>query len=303
MNDRRQAELAGRLGSTFLWENDGRDHGHLAIHGTVAHPDGSAANNGSQDNEARFRHRAEARSVNRWLHTGRIAGADRYTMVGMESLLNLGPVQVGGGVGIPPESYGPAISDIGHRYQILLVADEVICGFGRTGKWFGSDYYKIQPDLMPIAKGLSSGYLPIAAVMVADHVARVLIEEGGELFHGMTYSGHPAACAVACANIRILRDEGIISKVETETGPYLQKRWRALGDHPLVGEARGVGFLGALELVADKRTRRPFDTVGEVGSLCRDACRRRGLALRQVGAAMTTSPPPTLINEDSEQLI
>ena len=213
------------------------------------------------------------------------------------------PIQGAGGVVIPPESYWPAISDICHRYQILLVADEVICGFGRTGKWFGSDYYKIQPDLMPIAKGLSSGYLPIAAVMVADHVARVLIEEGGEFFHGMTYSGHPAACAVACANIRILRDEGIISKVETETGPYLQKRWRALGDHPLVGEARGVGFLGALELVADKRTRRQFDTVGEVGSLCRDACLRRGLVMRAVGDAMIISPPLIMTKAEIDQLI
>jgi len=213
------------------------------------------------------------------------------------------PIQGAGGVVIPPASYWPAISDICHRYQVLLVADEVICGFGRTGKWFGSDYFEIRPDLMPIAKGLSSGYLPIAAVMVADRVARVLIEEGGEFFHGMTYSGHPAACAVACANIQILRDEGIISKVDTETGPYLQKRWQALGDHPLVGEARGVGFLGALELVADKATRLPFDTAGEVGTLCRDACLRRGLVMRAVGDAMIISPPLIMTKAEIDQLI
>ncbi|MDP6651801.1 MAG: aminotransferase, partial [Gammaproteobacteria bacterium] len=107
------------------------------------------------------------------------------------------PVQGAGGVIIPPESYWPEITDICRRHKILLVPDEVICGFGRTGHWFGSDTFSIQPDLMPIAKGLSSGYLPIGAVMVADHVANVIIEEGGELFHGMTYSGHPTACAVA----------------------------------------------------------------------------------------------------------
>ncbi len=213
------------------------------------------------------------------------------------------PIQGAGGVVIPPESYWPAISDICHRYQILLVADEVICGFGRTGKWFGSDYFRIKPDLMPIAKGLSSGYLPIAAVMVADHVARVLIEEGGEFFHGMTYSGHPAACAVACANIRIRRDEKIIEHVETVTGPYLQERWQALGNHPLVGEARGVGFLGALELVADKASRRQFDVVGEVGTLCRDACLRRGLVMRAVGDAMIISPPLIMSKAEIDELI
>jgi len=156
---------------------------------------------------------------------------------------------------------------------------------------------------MPIAKGLSSGYLPIAAVMVADHVARVLIEEGGEFFHGMTYSGHPAACAVACVNIRILRDEKIIEHVDTVTGPYLQERWQALGNHPLVGEARGVGFLGALELVADKASRRQFDVVGEVGTLCRDACLRRGLVMRAVGDAMIISPPLIMSKAEIDELI
>jgi len=180
----------------------------------------------------------------------------------------------------------------------LLVADEVICGFGRTGKWFGSDYYNIQPDLMPIAKGLSSGYLPIAAVMVADHVSRVLIEEGGEFFHGMTYSGHPAACAVACANVRILRDEKIIDRVDTVTGPYHQEKWKTLAYHPLVGESRGLGFLGALELVQDKTTRARYDPVVEAGTRCREACLQLGLVLRAVGDTIIISPP--LIMSESE---
>ena len=149
------------------------------------------------------------------------------------------PIQGAGGVIIPPQTYWPEIKRICEEYDILLVADEVICGFGRTGKWFGSDYYDIKPDLMPIAKGLSSGYLPIGGVLVGDRVAETLIQQGGEFNHGFTYSGHPAACAVAAANVRILRDEKIIDNVEHTTAPYLQQRWRELADHPLVGETAG----------------------------------------------------------------
>jgi putrescine aminotransferase len=213
------------------------------------------------------------------------------------------PVQGAGGVIVPPDSYWPKISAICKRHQILLVADEVICGFGRTGEWFGSDYYNIDPDLMPIAKGLSSGYLPIGGVMVADHVVRVLIDEGGEFAHGMTYAGHPAACAVAAANIRILRDEGIIDTVRKDTGPYLQQRWRELGDHPLVGEVRGVGFLGALELVADKTTHAPFQPPGQTGALCRDIAADLGLVMRAVGDTMIISPPLVMSHEEIDELI
>ena len=204
---------------------------------------------------------------------------------------------------VPPKSYWPEIVEICRRHQILLVADEVICGFGRTGQWFGSDTFSIPCDLMPIAKGLSSGYLPIAAVMVADHVARVIIEEGGEFFHGMTYSGHPTACAVASANIRILRDEGIIDQVGNDTGPYLQQCWQTLADHPLVGEARGVGFLGALELVKVKETREVFDPPGRAGILCRDAALQNGLIMRAVGDSMIISPPLIMSRDQINDLI
>jgi len=156
---------------------------------------------------------------------------------------------------------------------------------------------------MPIAKGLSSGYLPIAAVMVADHVARVIIEEGGEFFHGMTYSGHPTACAVASANIRILRDENIINQVGNDTGPYLQQCWQALADHPLVGEARGVGFLGALELVKIKETREVFDPPGRAGILCRDAALQNGLIMRAVGDSMIISPPLIMGRDQIDDLV
>jgi len=213
------------------------------------------------------------------------------------------PIQGAGGVIVPPETYWPEISAICKRHQILLVADEVICGFGRTGEWFASDYYDLKPDLMPIAKGLSSGYLPIGGVMVADHITRVIIEEGGEFAHGMTYAGHPAACAVASANIRILRDEGIIDQVRTETGPYLQKRWAELADHPLVGEVRGLGFLGAFEIVADKETRAQFEPSGSTGPLCRDIAANLGLVMRAVGDSMIISPPLIMSKDQIDELV
>jgi len=139
--------------------------------------------------------------------------------------------------------------------------------------------------------------------MVSEHIARVIIEEGGEFTHGMTYAGHPAACAVAAANIRILRDEGIIDRVRTETGPYLQQRWAELADHPLVGEVRGLGFLGALEIVADKDTRAQFEPSGTTGPLCRDIAANLGLVMRAVGDSMIISPPLIMSKEEIDELV
>ena len=213
------------------------------------------------------------------------------------------PIQCAGGVIIPPESYWPEIQRICNEYDVLLVVDEVICGFGRLGAWFGSDYYRLQPDLMPIAKGLSSGYLPIGGVMVGDRVADLLIGQGEEFFHGFTYSGHPVACAVALANIAILRDEKIIENVRDNTGPYLEKRWNELAEHPLVGETRGVGFLRALELVKNKHTREFFDPVGDVGQICRDFCFNNGLVMRAIRDTMVVSPPLIMTREQIDELI
>ncbi len=213
------------------------------------------------------------------------------------------PIQGAGGVIIPPSTYWPEIERICRKYGVLLVADEVICGFGRTGNWFGCETFGFKPDLMAMAKGMSSGYLPIGGVMVADHVANTLIEDGGEFFHGYTYSGHPTCCAVAERNIRIIRDEGLVERVRTDTGPYLQARWRELGEHPLVGEARGVGFIGALELVKDKATRQRFEPLGEVGTLCRDFCFKNGLVMRAVWDTMIMSPPLVMSRSEIDQLI
>ncbi len=213
------------------------------------------------------------------------------------------PVQGAGGVIVPPDSYWPEISRICERYGILLVVDEVICGFGRTGEWFGSDYYGLKPDLMPMAKGMSSGYLPIGGVMIGDRVADVLIDKGGEFFHGFTYSGHPAAAAVAAENIRILRDQGVVERVKKETAPYFQKRLKALGDHPLVDEIRGVGLLGGIELVGDKSRRKGFENDGDVGNRCRDYCFDNGLVMRAVLDSMILSPPLVISKAEIDELM
>ncbi|KIV74035.1 Omega-amino acid--pyruvate aminotransferase [Pseudomonas sp. FeS53a] len=211
------------------------------------------------------------------------------------------PIQGAGGVIVPPETYWPKIREILAKYDILFIADEVICGFGRTGEWFGSQYYGNAPDLMPIAKGLTSGYIPMGGVIVRDEIVEVL-NQGGEFYHGFTYSGHPVAAAVALENIRILRDEKIVEKVKAETAPYLQQRWQELADHPLVGEARGVGMVGALELVKNKKTRERFNDLG-VGMQCREHCFRNGLIMRAVGDTMIISPPLVITKDEIDELV
>ncbi|MGU9823312.1 aspartate aminotransferase family protein [Pseudomonas sp. LF090] len=211
------------------------------------------------------------------------------------------PIQGAGGVIVPPETYWPRIKEILAKYDILFVADEVICGFGRTGEWFGSDFYDLKPHMMTIAKGLTSGYIPMGGLIVHDDVVAVL-NEGGDFNHGFTYSGHPVAAAVALENIRILRDEKIVNRVHDETAPYLQKRLRELADHPLVGEVRGVGMLGAIELVQDKATRKRYEGRG-VGMICRTFCFENGLIMRAVGDTMIISPSLVISKAEIDELV
>lgn len=211
------------------------------------------------------------------------------------------PIQGAGGVIVPPESYWPKIKEILDKYDILFVADEVICGFGRTGEWFGSDFYGLKPDMMTIAKGLTSGYIPMGGLIVRDEVVAVL-NEGGDFNHGFTYSGHPVAAAVALENIRILREEKIVERVNAETAPYLQKRLRELSDHPLVGEVRGVGLLGAIELVKDKATRERYTDKG-AGMICRTFCFNNGLIMRAVGDTMIIAPPLVISFAEIDELV
>jgi len=214
------------------------------------------------------------------------------------------PIQGAGGVIIPPESYWPEVRRILSERDILFVADEVICGFGRLGTWFGSQYFGLEPDLMPIAKGLSSGYLPIGGLLISDKVASALVDMPGEFYHGYTYSGHPACCAAALANLDIMEREKLVERVADDIGPYLQARWKALGEHPLVGEARMTGLVGALELVPEKRNRRKaFDNTGTVGTLCRDISFRNGLVMRAVRDSMIISPPLVLSHDEADQLV
>ncbi|MCD5978556.1 aspartate aminotransferase family protein [Pseudomonas quasicaspiana] len=211
------------------------------------------------------------------------------------------PIQGAGGVIVPPDTYWPKVKEILDKYDILFVADEVICGFGRTGEWFGSDFYGLKPDMMTIAKGLTSGYIPMGGLIVRDEVVAVL-NEGGDFNHGFTYSGHPVAAAVALENIRILREEKIVERVNAETAPYLQKRLRELSDHPLVGEVRGVGLLGAIELVKDKTTRERYTGKG-AGMICRTFCFNNGLIMRAVGDTMIIAPPLVISFAEIDELV
>ncbi|MDO6685385.1 MULTISPECIES: aspartate aminotransferase family protein [unclassified Agarivorans] len=213
------------------------------------------------------------------------------------------PIQGAGGVIIPPDSYWPEIQRICDKYQILLIVDEVICGFGRTGEWFASQTYNIKPDLLCLAKGITSGYLPLGAVMVSDKVAQGLIDADTEFAHGFTYSGHPAACAVAIENIRIMQQENIVNTVRNDTAPYLAQRWQELGEHPLVGESRSKGMVAAIELVANKNTNQRYGKDVGAGGVCRDICINNGLIMRACGDTMIISPPLVITKQQIDQLI
>ena len=213
------------------------------------------------------------------------------------------PIQGAGGVIIPPETYWPEVDRICKERNILLVADEVICGFGRTGEWFGSDYYKIKPDMMPFAKGVTSGYLPLGGLVVSDEVAGVLRDANVELAHGYTYSAHPTCAAAAIANIQLMHDTNIVERVKTEIGPYLAEKWQALGEHPLVGEARSLGMLAAIELVKDKESFVLYENAKEVSGICRDHCYDNGIVMRAVGNKMIIAPPLVCTNAEIDEML
>ncbi len=205
------------------------------------------------------------------------------------------PVQGAGGVIIPPATYWPEIQRICDKYGILLIADEVICGFGRLGAWFGSELMGIKPDLMTFAKGVTSGYLPLGGVMVGDRVANVLIDKGGDFNHGFTYSGHPVACAAALENIRIIEQEKLVKKVASETGPYLKQQFASLAAHPLVGYVDSCGFMAGLNLVKEKSNVVHdcvlFTPEQNVGMICRGYMFGNGMIMRAVGDRMIIAPP------------
>ena len=200
------------------------------------------------------------------------------------------PVQGAGGVIIPPRTYWPEIQRICRKYDVLLVSDEVICGFGRLGTWFGCQTLGYQPDLITFAKGVSSGYVPLGGVLVGDRVANTLIEKGSDFNHGFTYSGHPVACAVALENIAILQREKLIERIHDDIGPYFKQQFEALVDHPLVGVANAIGLMAGLVLVRDKATMEMFPADKGIGMLCRGHLFGNGVIMRAVGDRLILAP-------------
>ncbi|HVC02155.1 MAG TPA: aminotransferase [Steroidobacteraceae bacterium] len=214
------------------------------------------------------------------------------------------PVQGAGGVIIPPPGYWLKVEAICRKYGILLIADEVICGFGRLGSWFGFQHFGVKPDIVSMAKGLSSGYLPISATAVAAPIVKLLKDKGGEFIHGYTYSGHPVAAAVALRNLDIIARERLVERVAEDTGPYLAKALSQLALGPLVGEARSLGLIGAVEIVAHKGSNRRFGgKEGHAGPVVRDACIRNGLMVRAVRDTIVMCPPLIITHAEIDRLV
>ncbi|HWA20848.1 MAG TPA: aspartate aminotransferase family protein [Caulobacterales bacterium] len=238
----------------------------------------------------------------------RAAGAieERILAVGPENVAAfIGEVVQGaGGVITPPKGYWPRVEAICRKYGILLVVDEVITGFGRLGEWFGFQHFGLKPDLVPMAKGMSSGYLPISAVGVSSAIVDVLREKGGEFVHGYTYSGHPTCAAVAIKNIEIIEREGLVSRVRNDAGPYLAKAIKRLDDDPLVGETRSLGLLGAVEIVAKKGANQRFTGAeGKAGPIVRDLCIKNGLMVRGIRDSIVMSPPLIMTHDEIDRMI
>jgi 4-aminobutyrate--pyruvate transaminase len=203
------------------------------------------------------------------------------------------PIMGAGGVIMPPAAYFEMIQAVLDKYEVLLIADEVITAFGRTGKMFGCETYGIRPDIITVAKALSSGYQPIGAVLVSEPIHDAMLAQSrkiGTFGHGYTYAGHPVSAAVALRALQIYEQDDILGKV-AEVAPYFAARLHALGSHPLVGQARAIGLIGALELMADPVQKVPFDPALTVGPRIVQECLRRGVILRPVGDTITFCPP------------
>ncbi len=215
------------------------------------------------------------------------------------------PVNGAGGVIVPPSDYFPRIQQVLRKYDILMIADEVICGFGRTGEMFGCQTFGIEPDIMTVAKALSSAYMPISATVISDVIAEAITRHSGKLGnfgHGFTYAGHPVAAAVALETLRIYQERDIVSQVKA-LAPHLQSRLRALGSHPLVGEVRGVGLIGALQLVADKATRRLLPAAEGIGPLIQQGAMARGVIVRASPDAVFVCPPLIITPDQIDELM
>jgi L-2,4-diaminobutyrate transaminase len=211
------------------------------------------------------------------------------------------PVMGAGGVLVPPATYFERIQAVLRRYDVLMIADEVITAFGRLGHWFGSEMFGLEPDLITVAKGLTSGYFPLSGCIVSDRVWRVLVDgsASGPFAHGYTYSAHPLAAAVATANLDLIENDGLIAQAAERGSQMHSLLHEAFDDHPLVGEVRGTALIGALEFVASKDPVEPFDPAGKVAAQVTRRCLELGLITRALPAADTISfSPPFVITED-----
>ena len=212
------------------------------------------------------------------------------------------PVMGAGGLMLPPEGYWAEVERICRKYDVLLWSDEVICGFGRTGEWFGCQTYGFTPDIMTMAKGLTSGYVPLSAVALNKRMSDPIINADTEMAHGFTYSGHPVAATVAIRNIELIEELGLVGERGAKTSRYFQEKLKTLNDHPLVGETRGVGLLGALEIVKDKKTRERFQPGGAAGTICRGHCFGSGVVMRAVGDTMFLCPPLVISEAEIDEM-
>jgi putrescine aminotransferase len=212
------------------------------------------------------------------------------------------PLQGAGGVIVPPDSYWPAVQEICRRHDVLLLADEVICGFGRTGRRFGSDYFGIQPDLMTMAKGITSGYVPLSVLALGSRMAETL-RRGGVFQHGFTYSGHPVATAVALANLDVIEKEGLVERTRSVTGPRFQQALRALEALPIVGEVRGVGLIAYLEVVRDRATGARFEPTGSAAKRAFQLALEEGLVVRSIRDGLAVCPPLSIRDEEIDLLV
>jgi 4-aminobutyrate--pyruvate transaminase len=215
------------------------------------------------------------------------------------------PVQGAGGVILPPATYWQKIQPILKKHDILLIADEVITGFGRTGNMFGSETYGMQPDILTMAKQLSAAFLPISAVMISERIQTELVKQSGRIgtfAHGFTYSAHPVCAAVALETLAIYRERDIVSHVRVVSGPF-QAGLRQFAERPYVGEVRGIGLIGAIELVRDKATKTPFDPALGAGNFFGERAQAHGLIVRPLGDSVALCPPMILTEEDVVEII
>ncbi|MCW3473295.1 aspartate aminotransferase family protein [Limobrevibacterium gyesilva] len=214
------------------------------------------------------------------------------------------PVQGSGGVIVPPKGYFEKVQALLRRYDILFIADEVICGFGRTGQMFGCETFDIRPDIVTVAKQLSSSYIPISATLVSRPIFEGMLEESrkqGVFAHGFTYSGHPVAAAVALETLKIYEERDTIGHVQ-RVMPHFQSRLHALAEHPLVGEARGIGLIGAIEIVQDKRTRKSFAAADGIPAMAAAATLRHGVIARAIRDAIAFCPPLIISEAEIDEL-